>query len=140
MLVEDASGYRGEADEIVKPGSEAEVIAFLERASRTGTPVTIAGAGTGVTGGSVPESGALLSLEKLNRLEIRKGCATAGLPCRQRRICRLKAPGCWASGTRNRFDEQGTDRPGRRLNRRTGDWRPSGGLVRLCSFERYWDD
>ena len=78
MLVEDASGFRGEADEIVTPHSEAEVIAFLRRASDTATPVTIAGAGTGVTGGRVPLSGALLSLEKLNRLEIRPGIAVAG--------------------------------------------------------------
>src|SRR5262245_16019735 len=78
MQVEDASGYRGEADEIVTPASEAEVIAFLERASRTSLPVTISGAGTGVTGGRVPHGGVMLSLEKLNRLDIRRGCVTAG--------------------------------------------------------------
>jgi FAD/FMN-containing dehydrogenase len=78
VLVEDASGFRGEADEIVTPQSEAEVIAFLERASKAAVPVTIAGAGTGVTGGRVPQRGALLSLEKLNRLEIREGRAIAG--------------------------------------------------------------
>ena len=78
MLVEDASGFRGEADEIVAPSSEAEVIAFLLRASSMAIPVTIAGAGTGVTGGRVPQGGALLSLEKLNRLEIHQGQAFAG--------------------------------------------------------------
>ena len=78
VLVEDASGFRGQADQIVTPHSEAEVIAFLQRASDTAMPVTIAGAGTGVTGGRVPLSGALLSLEKLNRLEIRSGIAVAG--------------------------------------------------------------
>src|SRR5258708_13296361 len=77
-LVEDASGFRGEGDEIVTPGSEADVIAFLERASKESIPVTVAGAGTGVTGGRVPQRGALLSLEKLNRLEIREGSAIAG--------------------------------------------------------------
>jgi FAD/FMN-containing dehydrogenase len=76
--VEDASGYQGEADEIAAPASEAEVIAFLERASRRSLAVTIAGAGTGVTGGRVPQGGALLSLEKLNRLEIHSGHAIAG--------------------------------------------------------------
>jgi FAD/FMN-containing dehydrogenase len=54
------------------------VIAFIERASKGAVPVTIAGAGTGVTGGRVPQRGALLSLEKLNRLEIRDGRAIAG--------------------------------------------------------------
>jgi FAD/FMN-containing dehydrogenase len=78
VLVEDASGFHGEADEIVTPDSEAEVIAFLERASKASIPVTVAGAGTGVTGGRVPQCGALLSLEKLNRLEIRQGSAIAG--------------------------------------------------------------
>lgn len=78
LVVEDASGFSGQADEIVTPRSEAEVIAFLRRASETGAPVTIAGAGTGVTGGRVPLSGALLSLEKLNRLEIHSGFAVVG--------------------------------------------------------------
>jgi FAD/FMN-containing dehydrogenase len=78
VLVEDASGFRGEADEIVTPDSEAEVIAFLDRASKAAIPVTIAGAGTGVTGGRVPQRGTSLSLEKLNRLEIREGHAIAG--------------------------------------------------------------
>jgi len=78
QLVEDASGFRGQADEIVTPHSESEVIVFLRRASETATPVTIAGAGTGVTGGRVPLNGALLSVEKLNRLEIRAGVAVAG--------------------------------------------------------------
>ena len=41
LLVEDASGFRGQADEIVTPHSEADVIAFLRRASETATPVTI---------------------------------------------------------------------------------------------------
>ena len=78
IAVEDASGFRGQADEIVKPANEAEVIAFLREASTKGTPVTISGAGTGVTGGRVPLSGALLSLERLNKLEIGSGCAVAG--------------------------------------------------------------
>ena len=78
MLVEDASGFRGEADEIVSPDSEAGVAAFLKRASELAEPVTISGAGTGVTGGRVPLSGALLSLEKLKRLEIFPGRAIAG--------------------------------------------------------------
>jgi FAD/FMN-containing dehydrogenase len=78
VLVEDASGFRGEADEIVSPDSEAGVIAFLRRASETSMPVTIAGAGTGVTGGRVPLGGALLSLAKLNHIETRQGSAIAG--------------------------------------------------------------
>src|SRR5205814_1311143 len=78
VLVEDASGFRGEADQIVTPSNAECAIAFLRRASETATPVTIAGAGTGLTGGRVPFGGALLSLEKLNHLEIRRGSAVAG--------------------------------------------------------------
>jgi FAD/FMN-containing dehydrogenase len=78
VRIEDASGFSGEADEIVTPAGEAEAIAFLQHASQSATPVTISGAGTGVTGGRVPQGGALLSLEKFNRLEIRHGCAVAG--------------------------------------------------------------
>ena len=41
-------------------------------------PVTIAGAGTGLTGGRVPEGGWVLSLERVNRIEIRDGVAICG--------------------------------------------------------------
>jgi FAD/FMN-containing dehydrogenase len=54
------------------------VAAALREASATKTPVTVGGAGTGVTGGRVAFGGWVLSLEKLTRLEIRAGCAIAG--------------------------------------------------------------
>ena len=41
-------------------------------------PVTIAGAGTGITGARVPQGGWVLSLEKLTRLEVCQGMAVAG--------------------------------------------------------------
>jgi FAD/FMN-containing dehydrogenase len=50
----------------------------LRAASASRTPVTIAGAGTGVTGARVPFGGWVLSLEKLNALDVRKGRAVAG--------------------------------------------------------------
>ncbi len=78
MLVEDASGFRGEADRIVAPANEAEVAAFLREASSSLTPVTVTGARTGVTGGGVSLSGPLLSLEKLNQIEISQGYASVG--------------------------------------------------------------
>jgi FAD/FMN-containing dehydrogenase len=76
--VEDASGFHGQAEEIAAPAGEAEVIAFLRSASERVQPVTIGGAGTGVTGGRVPLRGALLSMEKLKRLEIHPGSAVVG--------------------------------------------------------------
>ena len=52
--------------------------AALREASNIGVPITIAGGGTGVTGGGVPQGGWVLSVEKLNRLEIHPGYAIAG--------------------------------------------------------------
>ncbi len=54
------------------------MIAALREASAAGAPVTLAGAGTGVTGARVPLGGWVLSLEKLTRLEIHPGYAMAG--------------------------------------------------------------
>lgn len=53
-------------------------MAALREASAAGVPVTLAGAGTGVTGARVPFGGWVLSLEKLRRLEIHPGYAIAG--------------------------------------------------------------
>ena len=76
--VEDASGFRGYAEEIFAPADEAGVAEVLRRAAASRTPVTVAGAGTGVTGGCAPAAGWVLSTAKLARLEIRAGAAVAG--------------------------------------------------------------
>ncbi len=78
MTIEDASGLRGSADRLIVPAEEAGVVEALRAASAEGIPVTVIGAGTGVTGGSVPACGWALSLEKLKRLEIGRGYAIAG--------------------------------------------------------------
>ena len=64
---------------------DAEEVAEILRTgqSQSATPVTISGAGTGVTGGRVPTGGWLLSLEKFTRLEIATGPrATRERACR----------------------------------------------------------
>lgn len=76
--LEDASGFRGHADGVAVPRDEAEVQAILREASAAKTPVTIAGAGTGITGGRVPFGGIVLSLEKLRTIEIGTGSAVVG--------------------------------------------------------------
>jgi len=76
--LEDASGYRGHADEVLVPANETELISILDRASRDCIPVTISGAGTGVTGGRVAQGGWVVSLEKFRRLEIDEGWAIVG--------------------------------------------------------------
>ena len=76
--LEDASGFTGHADKVCIPANEAELAAILADASRTATPVTISGAGTGVTGGRVAQGGWVISLEKFQGLDIEPGRAIAG--------------------------------------------------------------
>lgn len=76
--LEDASGLKGRAEAVFRPRTAEEAAAILAEASRTRTPVTVSGAGTGVTGGRVPESGWVLSPERFNRLEIASGSARVG--------------------------------------------------------------
>jgi FAD/FMN-containing dehydrogenase len=76
--LEDASGFHGHAERVIVPVEEAGVVAALREAAAARVPVTIAGAGTGVTGGRVPLGGWVISLEKFTRLEINRGHAIAG--------------------------------------------------------------
>ncbi len=79
ITLEDASGFQGQADRIVAPASEAELLEIVAAASQGGIPITIVGARTGLTGGSIPEGGGwAISLEKFQRLEIFPGRAIAG--------------------------------------------------------------
>ncbi len=50
------------------PKSEAELSAVMSEMARRGVKVTIAGARTGLVGGCVPNQGALVSLENLDRV------------------------------------------------------------------------
>jgi FAD/FMN-containing dehydrogenase len=74
----DASGFTGRAERVLIPESEAEVSRMLVEAAAAGAPVTIAGAGTGVTGGRVPQGGWVLSMERLNSIAIETGYAICG--------------------------------------------------------------
>ena len=74
----DASGYTGKAERVLIPGDESEVRKALNEAARRGVPITIAGAGSGLTGARVPQGGWVLSLERFRRLEVRNGTARAG--------------------------------------------------------------
>lgn len=76
--LEDASGFKGTAEKVLVPANEAELQAILANATANRVPITISGAGTGVTGGRVPQGGWVISLEKFQRLEIHPGHATAG--------------------------------------------------------------
>ena len=76
--LEDASGLSGRAEGLFRPKTAAEAAAVLAEASRKRTPVTVAGAGTGVTGGRVPDGGWVISTERFDRLEIQPGRALVG--------------------------------------------------------------
>jgi D-lactate dehydrogenase (cytochrome) len=65
----DASNLAGgHASRVMLPESSEETADALARASRERTPVTIAGAGTGIVGGRVPFGGVVLSTERLNHI------------------------------------------------------------------------
>lgn len=78
VIVEDASGFQGHADRIVAPATEVELIQLLREANANRVPVTIAGAGTGITGASVAFGGWRLSLERFNRISVETGRAKVG--------------------------------------------------------------
>ncbi|MFQ5449917.1 MAG: FAD-binding oxidoreductase [Nitrospinaceae bacterium] len=64
--LKDASNYSGgHADEVLIPENAGELAAFLKTNDR---PVTIAGAGTGLTASRIPNSGVVISLERFQSL------------------------------------------------------------------------
>jgi D-lactate dehydrogenase (cytochrome) len=58
----------GHAELVLFPETVQEVAVALARATSNQTPVTVAGAGTGLVGGRVPFGGLVLSTERLNRI------------------------------------------------------------------------
>jgi len=66
---EDHSGLLGgHAERVVIPENEREIVEYLRNAAARNVPVTVSGAGTGVTGGRIPFGGDVLSLEALNSI------------------------------------------------------------------------
>lgn len=78
QYLEDSSGYRGTADRVLQPATAAELSEMIREAASSRTAVTIAGAGTGLTGARVPHGGVVISLQKFQRLEISRGTARCG--------------------------------------------------------------
>lgn len=76
--LEDASGYQGSAEGLFLPATGEELLDVLRKSVATLTPVTIAGAGTGVAGGRCPQGGWVISMEKFRQLEIHQGYAVVG--------------------------------------------------------------
>src|SRR5258706_14175773 len=65
----DSSHVRGGfAERVVFPETAEDVVEVLRAATRTQTPVTISGAGTGTVAGRVPFGGVVVATDKLNRI------------------------------------------------------------------------
>jgi len=74
----DASNMPGGfADKLFMPESTEEIAGIVREANDSKTPVTISGARTGTVGGAIPFGGYVISLEKLNGIEIDKEAETA---------------------------------------------------------------
>jgi FAD/FMN-containing dehydrogenase len=76
--LEDSSGYRGEAERVFVPNNADELGEIVRECSRRKIPLTIAGAGTGLTGARVPHGGWVISLERFREIEIQPGKARCG--------------------------------------------------------------
>ncbi len=76
--LQDASGYRGEAEQVFLPANIEELRAIVRTAVAQTMPLTLAGAGTGLTGARVPHGGCVVSLERFRNLEIESGRARCG--------------------------------------------------------------
>jgi D-lactate dehydrogenase (cytochrome) len=77
----DASNMQGgQATRVVFPENAQEVADALGMATRERTPVTVAGAGTGIVGGRVPFGGCVLATSRLNRIReiVREGDGDGG--------------------------------------------------------------
>lgn len=64
----DESRMVGRAESISFPESESEICSTLSHLAASRIPVTTQGARTGITGGSVPRSGHVLNLGRMNRI------------------------------------------------------------------------
>src|SRR5687767_3042416 len=66
----DASYVRGgNAERVLFPETAGEVSDILAEATRTETPITISGAGTGTVAGRVPFGGIVIATDRLNHIE-----------------------------------------------------------------------
>ncbi|MBV8072220.1 MAG: FAD-binding oxidoreductase [Acidobacteriaceae bacterium] len=74
----DASGYAGEAEQVFLPSSKDELVQLVHTCSAGKIPLTVSGAGTGLTGARVPHGGFVVSLEKFRDIQIEQGHARCG--------------------------------------------------------------
>ena len=68
-LIDASNMAGGAAASVVFPESAQDVSEILREASRTKTPVTVSGAGTGIVGGRVPFGGVVLAMDKFRQIK-----------------------------------------------------------------------
>ncbi len=64
----DAANIKGDCEKVFFPETKEEVIQILKDANNKREKVTISASRTGLTGGSIPENGILISAEKMNKI------------------------------------------------------------------------
>ena len=64
----DAANIMGNCEKVYLVENENEISELLKECNKSKTQVTVSGARTGLAGGSVPDEGILISLEKLNKI------------------------------------------------------------------------
>ena len=74
----DSSGYRGSAERVFLPASIEELEQLVKESASGQIPLTVSGAGTGLTGARVPHGGWVVSLERFRRIQIEPGLARCG--------------------------------------------------------------
>jgi FAD/FMN-containing dehydrogenase len=77
-FLEDSSGYHGSADRAFVPSNLDELREIVKEAVSRQIPLTVAGAGTGLTGARVPQSGWVISLSRFKKIEIQGDVAQCG--------------------------------------------------------------
>jgi D-lactate dehydrogenase (cytochrome) len=67
-LDDESHSFDGAAERICFPTSTSQIAAIMKEAYENGTPITVQGGRTGLTGGAVPMGGTVLNLERMNEL------------------------------------------------------------------------
>ncbi len=66
--IKDASNYKGFCDKVLLPETVEDIVSIVKECSASKTPISIAGNGTGLNGGRVPEGGVVISMERMNKV------------------------------------------------------------------------
>ena len=76
--LEDSSGYHGSADRVFVPADVEELRDLVRASTVEKIPLTVSGAGTGLTGARVPHGGWVISLERFQNVQVESGWARCG--------------------------------------------------------------